>query len=183
MSCKLTSGRLVECKDVIAGIQGIYIENWDELVGLTLDSQSGLITDYAESGSTVYFFELKGSGNNFAETINTNRDNGTTFFTQTLTINLTKLTSEMSNALKVLASGRFRVFVHTNNGETFLMGMNRGVDLTAGTSQTGGALGDLNGYSGLTFVAEEKDPVLYVKDSTVADPFAVFTKKPTVVSE
>jgi len=82
----------------------------------------------------------------------------------------------------LLAYGRPQILVWTNSGDTLLAGEVHGCDLTAGTIQTGGALGDLYGYSA-TFTGEEKLPAAFVSGSTVDDAFAGLAgaDKPTIV--
>jgi hypothetical protein len=53
-------------------------------------------------------------------------------------------------------------------------------DVTAGTIQTGGALGDLFGYS-ITLTGLEKEPAAFLSGSTVNNPFAGLTVQPTIV--
>ena len=142
MSCNITAGRNEVCKDSVGGIQGVYFINYE--TGSFSKNGSGEINSL--SGSTAYFYELKGTST-YTETVNSSRENGTTFFSQETVVNLKKLTNEMTTQLKLLAYGRPQILVWTNSGDTLLAGEVHGNDLTAGTIQTGGALGDLYGYS------------------------------------
>jgi len=177
MSCNITAGRNEVCKDSVGGIQGVYFINYE--TGSFSKNGNGEISSL--SGSTAYFYELKGTAT-YTETVNSSRENGTTFFSQESVINLKKLTNEMTTQLKLLAYGRPQILVWTNSGDTLLAGEVHGNDLTAGTIQTGGALGDLYGYSA-TFTGEEKLPAAFISGSTVADPFAGLAAidKPTIV--
>lgn len=181
MSCLITKGRNEACKDSIAGIQGVYFENYSEKADL-LYTADGQVSGFADGAPDLYYYELKGQ-NSYAETINTSRDNGTTFYTQTLTINLKKLTNAMTTELKVLAAGRVRVWIHLTNGETILMGLKRGADMTGGAIQTGTAEGDFTGYNALVFEAMEKEPGKFVNGSTEDNPFAAFSPAPVIVKE
>jgi len=177
MSCNITAGRNEVCKDSVGGIQGVYFINYE--TGSFSKNGNGEISSL--SGSTAYFYELKGTST-YTETVNSSRENGTTFFSQETVVNLKKLTNEMTTQLKLLAYGRPQILVWTNSGDTLLAGEVHGNDLTAGTIQTGGALGDLYGYSA-TFTGEEKLPAPFISGSTVADPFAGLAAidKPTIV--
>jgi len=86
----------------------------------------------------------------------------------------------MTTELKTLAYGRPQIVVHTNAGDALLVGQDRGADLTAGTIQTGGGLGDLYGYA-ITMTGEEQLPAGFISGSTVDDPFAAVTA-PTIVT-
>jgi len=176
MACNLSAGRQEVCKESIGGIQGVYFINYT--TGSFTKNGSGEVTALP-SGSTVYYYQLKGNSN-YTETVNSSRDNGTTFFNQELVLNLKKLTNEMTTQLKLMAYGRPQILVWTNNGDTLLVGEKLGADVTAGTIQTGGALGDLYGYS-VTFTGMEQLPAAFLSGSTTSNPFAGLSSQPTIV--
>jgi hypothetical protein len=66
------------------------------------------------------------------------------------------------------------------NGDALLVGEREGADMTAGTLQTGAAMGDLYGYS-LTFTGQEQLPAAFLSGSTTTNPFAGLTSQPTIV--
>jgi hypothetical protein len=176
MACNITAGRNEVCKDSIGGLQGVYFLNFT--TGSFTKNANGEVTALP-SGSTVYYYELKGNSS-YTETVNSSRDNGTTFFSQELTLNLKKLTNEMTTQLKVLAYGRNQIVVWTQNGDALLVGEKEGADLTAGTIQTGGAIGDLYGYSS-TFTGQERLPAAFLSGSTTSNAFAGLSAQPTIV--
>jgi hypothetical protein len=161
MACNLTQGREEVCKESIGGLAGVYFMNYTTASFTT--NGSGVITALPPSQS-LYYYQLKGTSA-YTETVNTSRENGTTFFSQELTLNLKKLTNEMSTQLKLMAYGRPQVIVYTNNGDAFVAGLKLGCDVTAGTIQTGGALGDLYGYS-ITLTGTEQLPATWISGST-----------------
>lgn len=176
MSCNLSAGRNEVCKDSIGGLAGVYFLNYT--TGSFTKNGSGEVTAFP-SGSTVYYYQLKGTSA-YTETVNTSRENGTTFFNQELVLNLKKLTNEMTTQLKLMAYGRPQIVVHTMNGDALLVGEVEGADVTAGTIQTGAAMGDLYGYS-ITFTGQEKLPAAFLSGSTVSNPFAGIGANPVVV--
>ena len=176
MACNITAGRNEVCKDSIGGLAGVYFLNFT--TGSFTKNGSGQVTALP-SGSTVYYYELKGNSA-YTETVNTSRDNGTTFFSQELLLNLKKLTNEMTTQLKLLAYGRPQIVVWTMNGDALLVGEREGADMTAGTIQTGAAMGDLYGYS-LTFQGQEQLPAAFLSGSTTTNAFAGLTTQPTIV--
>ena len=161
MACNITAGRQEVCKESVGGLAGVYFLNYT--TGSFTKNGSGEVTAFP-SGSTVYYYELKGNSA-YTETVNTSRDNGTTFFSQELVLNLKKLTNEMTTQMKLLAYGRPQIIVWTMNGDALLVGEREGADMTAGTLQTGGAMGDLYGYS-LTFTGQEQLPAAFISGST-----------------
>ena len=177
MPCNLSAGRNEVCKDSIGGLSGVYFLNFT--TGSFTKNGAGEVTAFP-SGSTVYYYQLKGTSA-YTETVNTSRENGTTFFSQELVLNLKKLTNEMTTQLKLMAFGRPQIVVHTMNGDALLVGEVEGADLTAGTIQTGGAMGDLYGYSA-TFTGQEQLPASFISGSTIQNPFAgIAANNPVVV--
>ena len=176
MPCNLSAGRQEVCKESIGGIQGVYFVNYT--TGSFTKNGSGEVTA-VPSGSVLYFYQLKGSSA-YTETVTTSRDNGTTFFSQELLLNLKKLTNEMTTQLKLMAYGRPQIIVWTNNGDALLVGEQLGADVTAGTIQTGAALGDLYGYS-VTFTGMEKLPAAFISGSTTSNALGGLTANYTIV--
>jgi len=176
MACNLSAGRNEVCKESIGGLQGVYFVNYT--TGSFTKNGSGELTA-VPSGSTLYYYQLKGTSA-YTETVNSSRDNGTTFFSQELTLNLKKLTNEMTTQLKLMAYGRPQIIVWTNNGDALLVGEKLGADLTAGTIQTGGALGDLYGY-GATFTGMEQLPAVFLSGSSTTNALGGLTANYTVV--
>lgn len=176
MSCGLTRARSLECKDVVGGIKAVYFADFGDIT-IAYDSTDTDVID--DLGSvTVYKYDLKGA-NSFEQTITSSRENGTTFFEQSLSINLTKLTKEDHKELKLLSYGRPHVIVHDYNGNAFLMGAEHGAEVTGGTIVTGAAMGDMSGYT-LTLSAQEQLPANFLEGATEADPFAGLTTIPTL---
>ena len=176
MSCEISNGRIEQCKDSVSGLKAIYIINYDKLNSdsatyLTASGSEDVIeawTPIDDSASMNLFkYELKSTANSFTTAINSSRDNGTTFFTQTLVANLKRQDAATTKNVKLLAYGRPRIVVRTMTDQFFLMGLDQGADVSAGEISTGAALGDFNGYS-LTFTAEEELPANFLDCNTEA---------------
>jgi hypothetical protein len=128
----------------------------------------------------LYKYELKSTENSFEQTINSDRNNGTTFFTQTLNVKLKKQDIATSKNVKLLAYGRPHVVVQTNSNQFFLMGLNHGADVTAGALSSGAAMGDFNGYS-MTLEAMEECYANFLNAATEAAMVTLFTSATLVV--
>ena len=83
-----------------------------------------------------------------------------------------KLTPKDNKELKLLAYGRPQAIIEDNNGNFFYAGLQHGMDVTGGTIVTGGAMGDLSGYT-LTLTGMEKVPANFIGDTLVAAGFTV----------
>ncbi len=181
MSCSIAAGRIESCKDSVSGLKAIYfINNQIQKSDVTYDvTNTDLITAVTNVDS-LYKYELKSTENTFEQTINSDRNAGTTFFTQTLNVKLKKQDIATSKNVKLLSYGMPHVVLQTNSGQFFLMGLNHGADVTAGTLSSGGAMGDFNGYS-LTFEAQEECYANFLNAATESAMVALFTSATLVV--
>lgn len=178
MACDLTRGRKEPCKDVVGGLRAVYFTDFGDLGTVTKTSDE--ITDL--SGTfTAFKYEVKGNSS-FEQTITSNRENGTTFFEQTLNLTFKKLSKEDNLELKLLSYGRPHVAVEDYNGNVFLMGLEHGADVSGGTIVTGAAMGDLSGYT-LTLTAMEREPANFIDSPTAADPYDAMTSATVTVTE
>ena len=154
--CDISLGRLEPCKTSVGGLKAVYFMNNGDATGVTYDAtETDAITAIAGTPSG-YKYDLKGNSS-FEQTINSSRDNGTTFFTQTLNLTLKSITAKDLKQIKLLAYGRPQVIVEDNNGKLFYAGLKNGMEVTGGTIVTGAAMGDLSGFT-LTVVGEEPVP-------------------------
>lgn len=190
MACLISHGRTEQCKDSISGIQAIYLVNFGDfdpdpstLGGdVTYDTAVGYedqITAIGGNINNLYKYELKGN-NGFNTTVNTSRENGTTFFTQTITCELKRQDPVFHKQFKILAYGRPHVIVRTNGNQFFLAGLYRGCDASAGSIESGVAYGDFNGYK-LTFEAMEEKPANFLDCASESDLLTLLGS-PTLVT-
>ncbi len=100
------------------------------------------------------------------ENIDASVENGTIFYQQELTIVLNKLQANTRNEILLLAKNLLVAVAKDNNGKYWYFGLTRGLDITAGSGQTGTAEGDRSGYT-LTFTGKEPELAPEV-NSTVA---------------
>jgi hypothetical protein len=168
MSCDISRGKnLLSCKNAVSGLKAIYMANFDDYFTDDdfVSNASGHTMVDLGTLTEVYKFELKNSANTFQQDITSSRDNGTTFFNQVLNFTLTKLSAEMEFQVKMMAWGRPIIFVETNGGIFFAMGVEHGCEI-AGNSQVQGTMDSLNGYV-LTATGMEPAPIYYLNDDTV----------------
>jgi len=177
MACDLTRGRKEPCKDVVGGLRAVYFTDFGDFGTVTQTADE--ITDM--SGTfTAYKYDLKGNST-FEQTVTASRENGTVFFEQTLNLTLKKLSKEDNAEIKLLAYGRPHIAVEDYNGNVMVMGLEHGADVSGGTIVTGGAMGDLSGYT-LTFTGQELKPANFVASPTAADPYAGMSSATVLVT-
>lgn len=171
MSCLISTGRSIPCKDAVGGLRNVYFIDFGDLGAITYDSvNTDVIEDFADS-PPAFLFNLKGNSS-FEQTINSSRENGTTFFEQTLNLTFTKLDFATSKQLKLIAFARPHVIVEDYNSNLFVMGLLNGAEVTGGTIVTGAAMGDLSGYT-LILTGQEQTPANFIEaKATVASTLA-----------
>lgn len=180
MSCEISGGRKIGCKEGAAGLLAVYFIN----SGVELTYTSSKVSDIQIAGggaATVYKYELDNVGNSFTETLESNRDNGTFYNMQTLTLALQTLLDTDFEEIETLAKGRPLAVIQYRNGKARLAGATRGLD-TSGSNESGGDLGDFQGYN-LELTAKENNYAPLLEGATLEDPFAGLTTPPTVVTD
>jgi hypothetical protein len=166
MACDISMGRIEPCKDSVGGLDAIYIINEGDITEFTMDATDTDVIAEVTGSPKAYKFDLKGNSS-FETTINSSTENGTSFFEQTLSVTLKKLDIDSHKELKLLTWGRPHVIVKDNNDNFFLMGKEHGAEVTGGSIVTGGAMGDLSGYT-LTLSAMERVPANFIDASDEA---------------
>ena len=184
MACLLANGRAEVCKDTVGGLKNLYIANFDiQAADVTYDATNTDLITAITGIANLYKFELKGNST-FLQNINSSRENGTTFFEQVLNVELKNQDVATTKSIKILAYGRPHAIIETNDGQYFIAGLLRGMDVTAGTIENGTALGDFSGYK-LTFTGQEKTPANHLDcttESGLATLFATSAVPATIVA-
>ena len=179
MACTfIENGRPLDCKDSVGGLKAVYFVQFDEATNVGFSTGSlQTVTSITTSG-TAYKFELKGNSN-LEQTINSSRENGTTFYEQVLNLTLPKISQTTSVAIKLLSASNPQVIVEDYNNNLYLMGLKNGTDVTGGTIVTGSAMGDMSGYT-LTLTGMEQIPAPYVGVATKTNTLWTFDNGETL---
>lgn len=182
MACNnLSLGRIEPCKDQVGGLNAVYFINTINLASVEYDTaDTDVISQLATAATQAYKYDLKGTSN-FEQAINSSRDNGTTFFEQTLNLVLKKQDIDTHKEVKLLAWSKPIVIVEDNNGNAWVMGLEHGAEVTGGSIVTGSAFGDLTGYN-ITLTGQERVPANFLEGAVANDPFAGLAgTKPSIV--
>jgi hypothetical protein len=167
MSCVLTDGYTLGCRDNIGGIQTVYIGEWngDDLqYGFTT---SNVIDSFSGATVSFYTFEQEIEVGSYTENGVFSTENLTAFYEQTLTITLHKLEAALRNKILILGQGKWRILIKDQRGLYWLMGKQNPVRVSAATPGLGKAYGDLNGAV-ITFMGKEAEPANEVTDTAAA---------------
>jgi hypothetical protein len=166
MSCSLTTGYALGCRDSVGGIKEIRLAVYNTSGSFTTNG-SGTVTSFTGYASGTagnnpfYKYDLTKATSQFTETINASTENGSLFYQQDLTLVINKLQVQVRNEMLVLAQNRLVAIVRDRMDQYWILGSDTGLEVTAGTSQTGTANGDRSGYE-LTFTAMDSYPMYSV---------------------
>lgn len=164
MACAITQGRLNPCSDTQGGLQYVEFADFGTLGVIGYDiTDTDVITAFSGT-PTWYKYELNSTANNFVENIISNGDAGTTYYEQILSLSLKALDAVSTKELKLVTYGRPHVKITDRNGNVLIAGLLEGCKVTAGSSATGGAMADFNGYA-ITMTAMEKTPANFYTGS------------------
>jgi len=174
MACtSLTKGRGLDCSRISGGVKALYFAVSDQVISIT--AASGEISDIDMGSDSIYKYVVPRGSTTVNETITGSTENGTLFYTPTVSMVLNKLTKEDQNEIKLLGQTQVIVFAQLNaqlaNGHDIIvcLGRQNSMSLNAGTADSGAGFGDRNGYT-LTFDGLEAEPFNMVVDYT-DDPF------------
>lgn len=171
MNCDISRGRLEECAESVGGINAVYFVNHDDLGAITYDTTDTDVIDSIADTPSAYKFDVRGAST-YTETPTKSRENGTTFFEQVLELQLPKLTKEDHATVKLLCYGSPKIIIEDNNGNFFLAGLKYGLDVSGGSIVTGGAMGDMSGYT-LSFTGQENIPANFLGSDPASVGFTV----------
>ena len=171
MACTaLTKGRGLDCNRISGGIKYIYFAVYDQVT--SIPTANGEITDLEMGSNMLYRYTMPLGVASLTDTITGSRENGTIFYTPTVNIILNRLTKEDQNQIKLLGATKTIIFAQLNQTVTatghdviVCLGSVNGMELNAGTMDSGAAFGDRNGYT-LTFDGLEQEPFQFVPDYT-----------------
>jgi hypothetical protein len=166
MACTITTGRKLPCKSAFGGIKKVFFANFgDNAIGQITVAATGEAS--FDGTPTWYEFDVKGNSS-LETTVTSSRENGTTFYTQTLNLTLTYLDALKQQELQTLAVARPYVVVEDYYGNSFLCGFENGMECTGGTVVTGAAAGDLSGFT-LTFEGMEETAPYFLATAVTGD--------------
>ena len=180
MACTaLTKGRGLDCNRISGGVKFIYfgvLDQFDTPIETTGIVQSaGEVTDIEMGANVLYRYTMPLGVASVTDTIVGSRENGTIYYTPTAQVLFNRISKEDQNQIKLLGATKVVVFAQLNqqlaNGHDIIvaMGVVNGMELNAGTIDSGSDWGSKNGYT-LTFDGMEASPMPIVADYTT-DPF------------
>ena len=149
MSCLISKGKLLGCKDQRGGYKNLYFANYEDYGFVVAAHEVTSLGTLAE----VFKYEVKATTNALTETGTSSEDNGTFLNAQSVAVTLPKLSADLQGQIQLICASRPYVFVEDYNGNVLLLGATNGT-MSSCTKVSGGAGGDLSGFT-LAITAEE----------------------------
>ena len=178
MACGILSkGRGLDCNRISGGIKFVYFGVYDQFTApietTGLPVTDGEVTDLEMGANDLYRYTMPLGVASLTDTIVGSRENGTIYYTPSLSVILNRLTKEDQNQIKLLGATKLVCFAQLNatlpSGTDVIvaLGVTNGMELNAGTMDSGAAWGDRGGYT-LTFDGMEASPFPMVADYPIA---------------
>ena len=178
MACTaLTKGRGLDCNRISGGVKFIYFGVLDQFTApietTGLPVTAGEVTDIEMGSNDLYRYTMPLGVASITDTIVGSRENGTIYYTPTAQVLFNRLSKEDQNQVKLLGATKVVIFAQLNQQTTLgtdiivAIGVVNGMELNAGTIDSGASWGDKNGYT-LTFDGMEASPMPIVADYPIA---------------
>jgi len=172
-SCYISTGYTLDCRtSSTGGLRQMWILGGagNEITGYTVtNSQVSAI-----GGTGTWFsFQLPKQSASLTENLGVNDVAQSVTFQPELVVNLPKLDTTLRDVFVDLVSqNEIFVLVEDNNTRYWLVGLDNGLQVSAGALQTGQAYTDLNGASAITMSGGEPTSIREVLvTTTIADVF------------
>ena len=162
MACNITlSEQNLDCRDSMGGIVEVYaLADRGDIISINETSGStGMISGFTlEAGSAFVTYKLRKNTGSLVNTYNISEENGTTFVRSELTLVFHKMDTSKRLEISALAIGNMAMIVKDSNGKYWFLGKDEPVTMASGTSQTGVAKGDKNGYDVVLACEGKQEP-------------------------
>ena len=149
-SCGITlKGIDFGCKDNVGGIKNIWLADWNQAKPSVVSNRYTATIKTTEGSKTTYVFKLyrirTGNGQ-MTSTLNADQANGTVYVQTDLNMKFTKLSEDGRDEVAEILKGNTAAIVETNTGEYYGLGAEHPLTFSAGTADTGAAMGAFAGY-------------------------------------
>jgi hypothetical protein len=165
MSCALTTGYTLPCRDGVGGLEWIAFAAFSSSDSITVSS--GVVTALTLNSGQFYKFEQAAETASVTETETISNQNGTVYYSQEVQMIVNKMTVTERNELRLHAQNRMRIIFKDRNGTYWHVGANVGAFKSNGVATTGTAFADRNGFE-QTYTALETLPMYEVDSATIS---------------
>ena len=172
MSCEITGGRSqTNCKDATPGIQYVYLTNFENIASTTVTANkiTAITMVSASPVHKFYKFMVNRQSSDIKTDVKSSIPNSSINFEQKVNLVFGTISNETNVLMNNIARGLVVAIAVDKNGKAWMCGRANGLDLSAGTMETGKAGTDLNGYT-LTLTGEEPAYPIEVDTTVLVTP-------------
>ena len=154
MSCDLTTGFSLGCKDATGGVKEFYVAVRDSTTAVTQNS-SGLVTGITIAGSFYKYNPRNSTSTAHSHPIGS-VENGTFYAEHEVKMKFNKWTQAKRNEVQNLGKANVLIIAKLQDDTYWLFGQDNGLELAPSEAPIGTAIGDFQGYD-LTFTGMEPE--------------------------
>lgn len=142
------AGIQLDCTNSLGGIKTVYIANYGDISGVTVDSGTSMVSDITMvDGATFKPYQFRKQTGSMTSTLNVDETAGINYVSTELSLVFTKMETKKRLEMAALAIGQLAVIVEDSNGKFWYLGYDDYVSSSAGGANTGTAKGDQNAYT------------------------------------
>lgn len=166
LNCKITKGVSDVCKPSVAGVNRLFIANWDD--DYTFTSSSGDCSiDTIDLGSEKVFEFAIAEGTGVATATGTiGGNNSSKYYQHSVGGTIMQLDCDLLGEYNNFFLGKVIIFVETKNHDVYAFGVDNGLSATTWEYTSGTAEGDAQGVS-FVFEGAQPSAPLKIKDISV----------------
>jgi len=168
MACNTSlTSILKSCDNNTGGVTKFYIAPSEFVTGTT--QANGTITAIGMSGASKFVeYQFNKNTANYVEDAAISLENGSTFYTTTVTLSIPRREVSKRNSIALVAAGQrdLKIILKDGNGLYWFVGYANSANLTGLGEGSGTAKGDGSKYS-LTFIAEEPELMFEVNSAII----------------
>jgi hypothetical protein len=168
MACNTSlTSILKSCDNNTGGVTKFYIAPSEFVTGTT--QTNGTITAIGMSGASKFVeYQFNKNTANYVEDAAISLENGSTFYTTTVTLSIPRREVSKRNSIALVAAGQrdLKIILKDGNGLYWFVGYANSANLTGLGEGSGTAKGDGSKYS-LTFIAEEPELMFEVNSAII----------------
>ena len=137
-----------ECESSLSGLEIAYIGEKANFE-VAIDKDTATITGITGSTETgkLYAYHFNRQTGSLNSEMTRNDANGSFYYTNTVTLQFTKMEAKKSAEIAALAKAHSLVVVKDLNGQYWVVGADTYATASADTAQSGQGVDDLNGYN------------------------------------
>lgn len=165
LNCKITKGVSDVCKPSVAGVNRLFIANWDDDYVFTASSGDCLIDTIDLGSEKVYEFAIAEGTGVATATGTIGGNNSSKYYQHSVGGTIMQLDCDLLGSYNDFFLGKVIIFAETKNRDVYVFGADNGLSATTWEYTSGTAEGDAQGVS---FVFEGAQPAAPLKVKDIA---------------